>query len=89
MSKQSATIVLLVVAAGAALALIPRGPSTEELLAEARAAFDAQDYQTAHRAAARTLEADPRSIEALLLAGGSAAQLGAFEDAVATYDRLP
>lgn len=89
MSKQSATIALLVVATGAGLALIPRGPSTAELLAEARAAFDAQDYPTAHRAALRTLDADPQSIEALLLAGGSAAQLGSYEDAVKVYDRLP
>ena len=89
MLKKAVTIALLVFAAGAGLALVPRGPSTAELLGEARAAFDAQDYPTAHRAALRTLDADPQSIEALLLAGGSAAQLGSYQDAVAIYDRLP
>ncbi len=89
MSSRAAILALLIAAIGIGTALIQRGPTASELIAEARAAFNAQDYRSAQRAALRVLDESPHSAEALLLAAGATAQLGDAAAAVTLYDRLP
>lgn len=60
-----------------------------ELLAGARAALAKRDYTSTAEFAARTLDRDPQSVPALLMAAEASTGLGDSERAFAYYRRLP
>ncbi len=63
--------------------------SSEQLVQQARTAFERADYETAYTLAARVLNREPANGDAALLAGRSALRLNRFETAVACFDRVP
>lgn len=64
-------------------------PTPEELLVQARAAFDRKDFADAEQLAARIPPEDSRAAEARVIAGDAAAQVKEFERAVSWYAQVP
>jgi tetratricopeptide (TPR) repeat protein len=84
----SAAVLVCVVSAVLLVARLRR-PKVAELMQQAKTAFLIEDYGTALDFANQALDLDPGSVDALLVAGASAASREDFTQAVEFYDRLP
>ena len=79
---------LLTTGVAAVVVFQSQSPTAEELIEAARMQFDQGDFESARSSAERALQQSPRSIEAVMLAAGSAAQTGDYDDAIELYDSL-
>jgi tetratricopeptide (TPR) repeat protein len=79
----------MVLVVGVWSALTSSRPNADELLTEAKAAFQRQKYDEVEQLAARIPSGAPASIPALVLAGDAAARQKRFNQSILWYQQVP